>query len=60
MWTIFKVFTVFVPILFLFYVFGTQACGILTPRPGIELAPPVLDGDVLTTGPPESPRSPNY
>ena len=46
--------------MFLFYVFGTQACGILTPRPGIELAPPVLDGDVLTTGPPESPRSPSY
>ena len=37
--TSFKVFIVFVPMLFLFYVFGPQACGILTPKPGAEPAP---------------------
>ena len=29
-----------------------MTCGILAPRPGIELAPPALEGKVLTTGPP--------
>ena len=56
MWTIFKVFIKFVTILLLFYVFwffGPEACGILAPRPGIEPATPVLEGEVLTTGPPE-------
>ena len=28
------------------------ACGILVPRPGIEPSLPVLEGEVLTTGPP--------
>ena len=32
--------------------FGHKACGILSPWPGIELAPPALEGKVLTTGPP--------
>ena len=27
-------------------------CGILVSRPGIEPAPPALEGEVLTTGPP--------
>ena len=53
MWTIFKVFIEFVTILLLCYVFGffwPEACGILAPRPGIEPAPPALEGEVLTTG----------
>ena len=55
MWTIFKVFIEFVPILLLFLYFGffgREACGILAPQPGIEPAPPALEGEVLTTGPP--------
>ena len=49
-----KVFFEFVTILLLFYVlvFGRKACGILAPQPGIEPAPPALEGEVLTTGPP--------
>ena len=35
----------------MFWVFGQKACRILVPWPGIELAPPVLEGEVLTTGP---------
>ena len=35
-----------------FWIFGHEACGILAPRPGIEPAPPALEGEVLTTGPP--------
>ena len=30
---------------------GCEACGILAPRPGVEPAPPALEGGVLTTGP---------
>ena len=54
MWTIFKVFTEFVTILFLFYIlfFGQEACEILVPWPGIEPALPALDGEALATGPP--------
>ena len=55
MWTIFELFIEFVTILLLFYVlvfFGSEACGILAPRPGIEPVPPALEGKVLTTGPP--------
>ena len=33
--------------------FGHEACGILAPKPGIESAPLALEGEVLTTGPPE-------
>ena len=36
----------------MFWFFGPQACGILAPRPGIEPAPPALEGEVLTTGQP--------
>ena len=36
----------------MFWFFGPEACGILAPRPGIEPAPPALEGEVLTTGPP--------
>ena len=36
---------------FMFWFFGHKACGMLSPQPGIELAPPALEGKVLTTGP---------
>ena len=55
MWIIFKVFIEFVTIFLLLNIlgfFGTEACGILAPWPGIEPAPPPLEGEVLTTGPP--------
>ena len=53
----FKVFIEFysiVSILWLvfFFFFGQEACGILAPQPGIETTPPVLEGEVLATGPP--------
>ena len=32
--------------------FGPEACGILVPPPGVEPAPPALEGEVLITGPP--------
>ena len=35
---------------FMFCVFGHEPCGILASQPGIELAPPALEGHVLTTG----------
>ena len=37
---------------FMFWFFGHEACGILAPEPGIEPAPPALEGKVPTTGPP--------
>ena len=62
MWTVLKVFIEFLAILFLFYVcfsgwgegrgVAPRACGMLTPQPGIKTAPPVWEGQVLTTGPP--------
>ena len=36
----------------MFWFFGCKACGILAPWPGIEPAPPALEGGVLTAGPP--------
>ena len=30
-----------------------MTCGILVPQPGIEPAPPALEGEILTAGPPE-------
>ena len=36
----------------MFWVFGHEVCGILAPQPGIEPAPPALEDEVLTTGPP--------
>ena len=41
----------------MFWVFGPEARGILAPWPGIEPAPPALEGKVLTTGPPGSPET---
>ena len=42
----------------MFWFFGREACGILAPRPGIKPTPPALEGEVLTTGPPE--ESPSH
>ena len=57
MWTIFKVFIEFITLLLLFYAFffflGHETCRILASRPGIEPAPSVLEGQVITTGLPE-------
>ena len=36
----------------MFWFFGWEAYEIIDPRPGIELIPSVLEGEVLTTGPP--------
>ena len=50
-WVISKVFIEFVTILFLLFLFcffDPEACGILTPWPGIKPAPPALEGEVLT------------
>ena len=35
----------------MFWFFGHKACGILAPQPGIEPAPPTLEGLFSTTGP---------
>ena len=37
---------------FVFWFFSHEACGILASWPGIKLAPPALEGKVLTTRPP--------
>ena len=37
---------------FMFWFIGWEAHGILASPPGIELTPPVLEDEVLTTGPP--------
>ena len=39
----------------MFWFFGQEACGILYLPPGIEPAPPALEGEVPTTGPPGKP-----
>ena len=36
----------------MFWFIGLEAHGILAPPPGIELTPPVLEDEVLTTGSP--------
>ena len=40
----------------MFWFSGREARGILAPQPGIEPAPPALEGEVLTTGPPGKAR----
>ena len=53
MWAILKLFTEFVIILllmFVFWFFGHEPLGILAPWPGIEPAHPALESEVLTTG----------
>ena len=60
MWAILKVFICnniasvlyFHCFCFIFLFFGLDAHGILAPPPGIEPAPPALEGEVLATGPP--------
>ena len=59
MWTTFKVFIEFATALHLFYgkifvicLFVPETCGTLDPQSRVKLAPPALDGEVLTTGPP--------
>ena len=42
----------FITILFMSWVFGHKACGILAAQPRVEHAPPALEGEVLTAGPP--------
>ena len=37
----------------MFRFFGLKACGFLAPPPGIEPVPPALEGEILTTEPPE-------
>ena len=52
---ILKVFIKFVVrwlLLFMFWFFGCKACAILAPWPGIEFAPPKLEGEVFTPGQP--------
>ena len=36
----------------MFWFFGHEACGILTPQPRMEPTPPALEGEALTIGPP--------
>ena len=36
----------------MFWFLGPEACVILAPWPGIKPPPPVLEGEILTIGPP--------
>ena len=36
----------------MFCFFGHETYGILAPRPGLKPAPPALEGEILTSGPP--------
>ena len=54
-WAIFNAFIECVTVLlllFMFWLFGGGACGILGPQPGIKPAPPALEDEFLTTEPP--------
>ena len=51
-WTILKVFIESVMICFCFMFFGHKECGILAPRPEVQLTVSALEGEVLTTRPP--------
>ena len=44
--------------MFFFWFFGRKTCGTLATQPGIESAPPALEGEVLITEPPE--KSPHF
>lgn len=52
MWTIWSLlnFTILLLFYFLFIFFYYKTCRILAPLAGIELAPPALEGEVLTPG----------
>ena len=62
MWTIFKVLLNLLQycFCFMFWFFGHKVCGIWAPRPGMEPAPPALEGEALTTGPPGKSHSYNF
>ena len=45
---------------FMFQFLGSKACVILAPHPGIEPAPPALEGEVLTTGLPARPQDGDF
>ena len=53
----YKAFVTILLLLFMFWFFGRKACGIIAPWPGVESAPPALEGGVLTTGPPGKPKN---
>ena len=56
----FKVFIEFVTVLlllFMFWLFGHEACGISAPQEGIEPSLPALEGEISTTGPPGKPEN---
>ena len=60
MWIILKVFIEYVTIFLSFYLFiylflAMRHVCFLAPQPGIKPSPLALEGEVLTTGPPESP-----
>lgn len=59
---IFKIFIEFVSILFLFYVWflGLKAYEIAASQPGMEPAPPTLEGNVLPLGSQASPSLPLF
>ena len=38
---------------FIYWFFAQEACEILAPIPGIEPAPPTLEGEILITGQPK-------
>ena len=61
-WTIFKVFTESDTISLLFYplVFPCRAYRILAPRSGIKPAPPALEGEIPSTGPPGKSLGPAF
>ena len=40
----------------MFWFFDHEACGVLAPRPAIQRAPPALEGEVWSTGPPGKSR----
>ena len=56
MWAFLKVFVEFTKmvtiwlLLFRFWFFGFEACGILAAWPGIKLTPPALEDEILTAG----------
>ena len=56
----FKVFIEFVTVLlllFMFWLFSHEACGISAPQEGIEPSLPALEGEISTTGPPGKPEN---
>ena len=43
-------------LLFMFWIFGREACNTLAPQSGTKPTHPALEGEVLTTGVPRSPK----